>query len=35
VRRVGSVDPATMDQVESALSLILGLDRGLSPGDRA
>jgi mRNA interferase MazF len=34
VRRVGSVDPATMDQVESALSLILGLDRRSTPGVR-
>lgn len=28
VRRIGSVDPLTMEQIETALALILGLDRG-------
>ena len=27
VRRIGSVDPATMEQIETALAVILGLDR--------
>jgi mRNA interferase MazF len=31
--RIGSVDPATMEQVETPLSLILGLERRLTPGD--
>ncbi|MHB8340625.1 MAG: hypothetical protein ACYDB7_05550 [Mycobacteriales bacterium] len=29
---IGSVDPATMEQIEAALALILGLDRGSPPG---
>lgn len=32
VRRIGSVDPATMQQIEAALALVLGLDRGSPPG---
>ncbi len=32
VRRIGSVTPADMEQVESALTLILGLERSTRPG---
>ena len=32
VRRVGSVTPANMEQVETALTLILGLERRVPPG---
>ncbi|MHB1499827.1 MAG: type II toxin-antitoxin system PemK/MazF family toxin [Candidatus Dormibacteria bacterium] len=32
LRRIGSVDPATMEQIDAALALILELDRGSSPG---
>lgn len=31
VRRIGSVDQATMEQIEAALELILGLDRKQVP----
>ncbi len=32
LHRIGSVDPATMEQIDAALALILELDRGSSPG---
>lgn len=32
VRRIGSVSPANMEQVETALTLILGLERQAPPG---
>ncbi|HWE68749.1 MAG TPA: type II toxin-antitoxin system PemK/MazF family toxin [Acidimicrobiales bacterium] len=32
VRRIGTVDPATMEKVETALALILGLDHQSAPG---
>ncbi len=32
VGRIGSVTPANMEQVETALTLILGLERGTQPG---
>ncbi|CAN5850410.1 type II toxin-antitoxin system toxin endoribonuclease MazF7 [soil metagenome] len=32
VRRIGSVSPANMEQVETALTLILGLERRAAPG---
>ncbi|MGI8529895.1 MAG: type II toxin-antitoxin system PemK/MazF family toxin [Geodermatophilaceae bacterium] len=35
VRRLGSVDPTAMDQIETALALILGLDRAAIPGQGA
>ncbi len=35
VRRIGSVDPTAMDQIETALALILGLDRAAIPGQGA
>ncbi len=32
VRRIGSVDPAVMEQIEAALTLILGIDRRATAG---
>lgn len=32
VRRIGSVEPETMEQIETALALILGLGRTSTPG---
>jgi len=32
VRRIGSIAPANMEQVETALTLILGLERRAPPG---
>jgi mRNA interferase MazF len=32
LRRIGSATPANMEQVETALTLILGLERGAPPG---
>jgi hypothetical protein len=32
VRRIGSVDSATMERMEQALALILGLERRSKPG---
>ncbi len=32
VRRIGSITPANMEQVETALTLILGLERRAPPG---
>ncbi len=34
VRRIGSVEPATMEQIETTLALILGLDRRATPAQR-
>lgn len=34
IRRIGSVEPATIEQIETALALILGLDRGEAPTPR-
>jgi len=31
VRRIGSVDPANLEQVDTALTLVLGLGRRVSP----